>query len=165
MNLYEDAVSPSRWDEYFMDVALRSARMSKDPSTKVGAVLVKDNHILGTGFNGFPQGIKDNARLFVREQKLAIVVHAEMNAVLFAARKGIAIADSTLYVAACDTLGAPAWGGPPCVRCLVECMQAGVKEYVSWPKKTAPSRWHESIEHAHRLIEEAGLLYREVPLQ
>jgi dCMP deaminase len=153
-----------RWDEYFMDMALRSAKMSKDPSTKVGAVIVRNRSILATGFNGFPVNIADDNRLNVREEKLDIVVHAEMNAVLFAARNGIAIAASTMYVAACDAAGAVAWGGPPCVRCLVECMQAGVIEYVSWPIKSVPSRWHASCYKAKALIDESGLKFREVPL-
>lgn len=158
-----------RWDTYFMDMALRSAQMSKDPSTRVGAVLVKPAFhnrkpsVIGTGFNGFPHGVEDTfLRWNDRPTKLDLVVHAEMNAVLAAAAMGIPTAGSTLYVAACTPTGELAWGGPPCVRCLVECMQAGVIEYVSWPKKFTPSRWHHSLEVSHKLIEEAGLAFREV---
>ena len=159
-----------RWDEYFLGMALRSASMSKDPSTKVGAVLTKQvlpgrrPNLLCTGFNGFPHGILDSLdRLNNRELKLEIVVHAEMNAVLTAAALGIATAGSTIYVAATDGTR-EIWGGPPCVRCTVECMQAGVIAFVSRPVKIAPSRWHESIAKAQALIVEAGLTYREVPL-
>jgi len=158
-----------RWDEYFLDVALRTAQMSKDPSTKVGAIITRTTYpankpnILGTGFNGFPCGVHDTeARLNNRELKLELVVHAEMNAVLAAARMGTAIADSTLYVAATDGTR-EVWGGPPCVRCTVECMQAGVVEFVSRPMKTAPSRWQDSIRRAKEIILEAGLKFREVP--
>lgn len=155
----------ARWDEYFLQMALVSARMSKDPSTKVGAVLVRKNTVLSTGFNGFPRGVHDTyERLNDRTQKLEIVVHAEMNAVLAAARMGTAIDGSTIYVAATDGTQ-EIWGGPPCVRCAVECMQAGVVEYVAWPGKPAlMTRWGESIAHAKRLIAEAGLEFREVPL-
>lgn len=153
----------ARWDEYFLQMALVSARMSKDPSTKVGAVLVRKNTVLSTGFNGFPRGIADNNRLDVRHEKLDIIVHAEMNAVLAAARMGTAIEGSTIYVAATDGTQ-EIWGGPPCVRCTVECMQAGVIEYVSRPIKTAPSRWQESLTKALCLIHEADLTFREVPL-
>lgn len=154
--------SQARWDAHFMRKALECASMSKDPSTKVGAVLVKDRHAFSDGFNGFPVGVADNERLFDREQKLEFVVHAEMNAILFAAKRGIATCGSTLYVAARDATGGAAWGGPPCVRCTVECIQAGVTEFVSWPMKVAPSRWHTSIMKAREVIKEAGLLYREV---
>ncbi len=155
-----------RWDQHFLALALECARMSKDPSTKVGAVLVGwDNIIIGTGFNGFPRRIADTPeRLNDRETKLELVVHAEMNAVLHAARRGQRILQSAIYVAAFDQFGTEVWGGPPCVRCTVELMQAGVTEFVSRPKRIAPSRWHESIAKAQALIEEAGLHYREVPL-
>ena len=156
-------MNQQRWDEYFLQMALVSARMSKDPSTKVGAVLTRQNIVLSTGFNGFPRGIADDVRLTRREDKLDIIVHAELNAVLAAARLGHTVAGSTLYVAATDGTQ-EIWGGPPCVRCTVECMQAGVVEYVSRPAKFAPSRWQESLRKAHILIEEAGLVFREVPL-
>ena len=153
-----------RWDEYFLSMALHTAQMSKDPSTKVGAVLVRARTVLATGFNGFPRGIIDSeARLHNRDVKLDLVVHAEMNAVLAAARMGTSIADSVLYVAATDGTR-EVWGGPPCVRCTVECMQAGIIEFVSRPMKIAPSRWYESIQKSKELILEAGLLYRDSPL-
>lgn len=155
--------SQSRWDEYFLQMALTTARMSKDPSTKVGAVLVRNRTVLSTGFNGFPRDIADDSRLTRREEKLEIVVHAEMNAVLAAARMGTSIDGSTIYVAATDGTQ-EIWGGPPCVRCTVECMQAGVIEYVSRPAKLAPSRWQDSLRKAENLIREAGLIFREVPL-
>jgi dCMP deaminase len=156
----------ARWDNYFLHMALETAKMSKDPSTRVGAILVRKNTVLATGFNGFPIGIADDDRLHNREQKLEIVVHAEMNAVLAAARRGTAIEGSTIYVAACNGAGDPgAWGGPPCARCTVECMQAGIIEYVSWPgKPELLTRWGASIKLAKDLIQEAGLKYREVPM-
>jgi dCMP deaminase len=161
----------NRWDTYFLDSALRVARMSKDPSTKVGAVVVKKTPgfkpvKISEGFNGFPVGVADDNRLHVREQKLEIVVHAEMNAILTCARLGIATAGCSIYVAACNGAGDPgAWGGPPCARCTVECMQAGIVEYVSWPAKPELlTRWGASIKLAKDLIHEAGLMYREVPL-
>ena len=49
------------WDEYFMGVALLSAKRSKDPNTQVGACLVnEDKRIIGIGYNGFPRGCKDD---------------------------------------------------------------------------------------------------------
>ena len=71
-----------RWDRYFLDLALLNAQMSKDPSTKVGAVIVgPDREVRSMGFNGFPRGIADTReRLECREVKLDLVVHAEMNA-------------------------------------------------------------------------------------
>src|SRR6185436_10597230 len=80
-----------RWDRHFLQLCVDHARMSKDPSTRVGAVLVgPELVILASGFNGFPRGVKDTEeRLNDRELKTRLVVHAEMNAVLAAARVGV----------------------------------------------------------------------------
>lgn len=66
-----------KWDRYFLDLALSASRMSRDPSTRVGSLIVRDNRLLSTGFNGFPRGIADDARLHDRETKMKLVVHAK----------------------------------------------------------------------------------------
>ena len=153
----------ARWDNHFLRLSLEFASMSKDPSTKVGAVIVgPDRELRSSGFNGFPRGITDSrARLHDREVKLSMVVHAEVNAVLNAARIGTPTKGCTMYLIATDATGEH-WGGPPCVRCAVEVMQAGIAEIVSLPFKSVPSRWKESIETARALLTEAGVTYREV---
>lgn len=153
-----------RWDRYFLELAIHHSRMSKDPSTRVGSVIVgPDREILSAGFNGFPRGIADTGeRLKDREMKLKLIVHAEMNAVLASARLGVRIKDCTLYLAATDDTGA-VWGGPPCTRCVVEIIQAGIREIVSRPPKSTPSKWYEDLVLSRSLLEEAGIKYREVP--
>ncbi len=152
-----------RWDRHFLQLCLDHARMSKDPSTKVGAVIVgPDREIRSAGFNGLPRGIEDTVeRLSNRELKLKLTVHGEMNAVLAAAMVGIPLKGCTMYLAATDESGS-VWGGPPCTRCTVEVIQTGIDEVVSWPKKTAPSRWHDDIAFAQGLLAEAGIKFREV---
>lgn len=152
-----------RWDRHFLQLAADHARMSKDPSTRVGAVIIgPDREIRSAGFNGFPRGIEDTAeRLSDREMKLRLVVHGEMNAVLAAARVGTPLKGCTLYLSATDNTGA-VWGGPPCTRCTVEVIQAGIIEIVSWPQKAVPSKWHDDLVLAHQIIDEAGVKYREV---
>lgn len=152
-----------RWDRYFLGLALAASRMSKDPSTRVGSVIVRDNVLLSTGFNGFPRGIADDERLFDRETKLNLVVHGEMNAVLNAARAGRALEGATMYTA-CQSNGAM-WGGPPCTRCAVECIQAGIREVVSYPAKLTPSRWHADLAYAEAILAEAGVIFRSLPLE
>lgn len=151
-----------RWHNHFLDLALLSARMSKDPSTKVGAVIVgADREVRSMGFNGFPRGIDDSAeRLNDRDTKLKLVVHAEMNAILNAARVGVSVKGCTLYLAATDASGL-VWGGPPCTRCTVETIQAGISQIVSHPFKDVPSRWKDDIAMAGGLLQEAGVGYRE----
>lgn len=152
-----------RWDRHFLGLALYHSRLSKDPSTRVGSVIVgPDREILSAGFNGFPRGIADTPeRLGDRETKLQLVVHAEMNALLAAARTGMRLKGCILFLAATDSSGM-VWGGPPCTRCTVEIIQVGISEIVSYPIKTAPSKWHSDLLVARKLIEEAGIRYREI---
>jgi dCMP deaminase len=152
-----------RWDRHFLGMALYHSQLSKDPSTRVGSVIVgPDREILSAGFNGFPRGIADtHERLYDRETKLKLVVHAEMNALLAGARTGMRLKGCTLYLACTDQSGIT-WGGPPCTRCTVEIIQVGISEIVSYPIKAVPSRWHDDIAFAHGLIQEAGITYREL---
>lgn len=154
-----------RWDKHFLGMALYHARMSKDPSTRVGSVIVgPDREILSAGFNGFPRGIADTPeRLQDRDMKLKLVVHAEMNALLAAARTGMRLKGCTLYLGATDDSGL-IWGGPPCTRCTVEIIQVGISEIVSYPIKAIPSRWHADLSLAGDLLREAGISYRELSL-
>jgi dCMP deaminase len=156
-------MTTNRWDDHFLSLALACAEMSKDPSTIVGAVIVgPDREIRATGFNGLPRGIADtDARLNEREQKLALVVHAECNAICNAARVGVSLKGCTLYLAASDKSGA-VWGGPPCTRCSVHVIQAGIAKIVTWPFKAVPSRWAEDLARAKSLLEEAKIQYVEL---
>lgn len=152
----------NRWDRHFLSLCREHARMSKDPSTQVGAVIVgPDREVRASGFNGFPRGITDSdERLNDRETKLSLIVHAEMNAILNAARIGVSTKGCTMYLLATDASG-DVWGGPPCVRCAVEVIQSGITEIVSLPFKSVPSRWKDSIELARTLLCEAGVSYRD----
>lgn len=154
-----------KWDKHFINLAIENAKMSKDPSTRVGAVIVGiDREVRSMGYNGFPRGIADTEeRLNNRDEKLELVVHGEMNAVLNAARIGVSVKGCTMYLAATDNSGL-IWGGAPCVRCTVEIIQAGISEIVAPPFKNTPSRWKDSVEKAKALLEEAGVKYRQVEL-
>jgi dCMP deaminase len=137
--------------------------MSKDPSTRVGSIIVgPDREILSAGFNGLPRGIEDTPdRLEDRDVKLSLIVHGEMNAILAAARVGTRLKGSTLYLGATDDSGL-IWGGPPCTRCTVEIIQAGITEIVSFTPKAVPIRWHADLAVSRELIDEADILYREL---
>lgn len=119
--------------------------MSKDPSTKVGAVLVKDRKEQGTGFNGFPPGIADDDRLLHTSTKYPIIIHGEMNALLDA---GLNAKGSTLYMygLACA----------PCISCTIHLIRGGVKKiYVAG--KPLPARWAENIELSVGVLAEVGI--------
>lgn len=155
----------NRWDEYFLGRALSNAGMSKDPNTRVGAAIVgPDRETLADGFNGFPRGMLDMPeRLKNRDYKLRAIVHAEENAICNAARAGVRLKGSTLYLAATDDSGL-VWGGPPCSRCTVSLIQAGITTIVSRPQKAIASKWHEDLHMARAILEECGIHFKEVPI-
>jgi len=121
------------------------ASWSKDPGTTVGAVLVSDKRIIATGYNGFPQGISDRFERYEdRDLKLAYTVHAEVNAILNAAKNGAKTNGSTLYVTF-----------PPCVSCSTSVIQAGITRVVCPDLSTAPPRWLDSFTMGNNLLLEA----------
>ncbi len=133
------------WDYKFLDLAKTLAEWSKDPSTKVGAVAVKDRRILGTGYNGFPHGISDlPGRLQDRQEKLLRTVHAEANIIAHAARHGVVLEGSTVYV----------WPFLPCSNCCTLLIQAGVRRVVA-PDLPIPDRWEESFNLSRSMFNEA----------
>jgi dCMP deaminase len=107
----------NKWHKYFADIAMLVSSMSKDRSTKVGAVIVRDRNIISTGYNGFPRGCSDDVEeRHQRPLKYAWTVHAEANAILNCAREGISTKDTIMYC----TLH-------PCSGCATNIVQAGVK--------------------------------------
>ena len=69
-----------KWDIRFVRIAREVSCWSKDPSTQVGSIAVKNRKIIATGYNGFPKTINDDSgRLGDRERKLKLMVHGEMN--------------------------------------------------------------------------------------
>jgi dCMP deaminase len=152
----------SKWDNRFLELTEEIARWSKDSSTKVGAIITLGNQIVSTGFNGFPSGIEDTPdRWLDRDTKLELVIHAELNAILQAAKLGVPIKGGTMYISATNSTGT-IWGGPPCHRCVVHVIQSGICRVVTRPMKNTPSRWRGSLEKSMRLLEEAGVEYVEL---
>ncbi len=152
-----------KWDRHFISLALENARMSKDPATQAGPVIVgPDREVRSMGYNGLPRGIADTPqRLQDKDLKRSLIVHAEMNAILNAARIGVSTRGCTLYLALTDDSG-QVWGGAPCTRCTVEIIQAGITEVVAKPFKNQTSYWTDSVEQARALLQEAQIQYREV---
>lgn len=137
-----------KWDARFVKIAFEVSLWSKDPGTKVGAVLVADRRILATGYNGFPTHISDSLERYAdREVKLSLTVHAEVNAILNAAKNGATTDNSSLYVTF-----------PPCVSCATAVIQAGITRVICPDLSSAPERWIESFTNGQNLLLEAGLL-------
>lgn len=144
-----------KWDIRFVKLAMHIANWSKDPSTKVGCVVVgEDREIRSTGFNGFPRGIKDDEeRLLDREQKYPLICHAEENAIMHAARIGVSLKGSTAYVT---------W--PPCSRCARSLIQSGIKEIIYPTPGEIPERWVEDFNISNSMISEAGVVVRTIDI-
>lgn len=111
------------WDEYFMGIALLSAKRSKDPNTKVGACIVDDeNKVVSIGYNGMPRLIDETKISWNKgeglDSKYLYVCHAEFNAILNT-RNGSALKGCKLYV----TLF-------PCNECAKAIIQTGIKEVI-----------------------------------
>jgi len=165
------------WDIHFMNEAKLWSRMSKCLSRKIGAILVRDNRVIGTGYNGPPSGVPhcdyrdDNGNYLTGagvlktfdkcpRQRMGYksgegleycpAVHAEINPILQAARMGFSTVDSTLYC----------YCGTPCVNCAKEIIQAGIKRVVclgvcgsSFAKKDS----HYNFPLSEKLFELAGV--------
>ena len=140
-----------KWDRRFLDLAIHISGWSKDPSTKVGCIVVgEDREIRSTGFNGFPRGIDDDTeRLTKRELKYPLICHAEENAIMHAARIGLSLKGCVAYVT---------W--PPCTRCARSLIQAGVVEVVYPQDCEVPERWQADFEMSTNMMLEAGLTIR-----
>lgn len=153
-----------KWDLRFMQLAQMVASWSKDPSTKVGAVIVDQNNIVqGMGYNGFPRGVDDSdERLNDREWKYPLVVHAEANAILNAGHRA---KGSRIYV--WPTLMMPA----ACPECAKLISQSGLREVIYFEQNDAikndPKRntefWMKQAKFTATILNEAGVRTRSIP--
>lgn len=136
------------WDDYFMEITYVVASRSTCIRRQVGAIIVKDKHILTSGYNGVPSGLRHCADTYCMRDKLAIPsgvrhelcrgLHAEQNAIIQSAVHGVSIAGGTLYSTT-----------QPCVLCSKMIINAQLKTIVfagSYPDSL-------SLE----LLEEAGI--------
>lgn len=144
------------WDSYFLDVCDAISRRSKDPNTKLGAVIVGPAHeIRSTGYNSFPRGIRDDVpERFERPEKYLWIEHAERNAICNAARAGTATEGCTIYVEIM-----------PCMDCARAIVQAGIQEVVISAERMA--QYSSEYYDAHFgivevLFKEAGVAIRRV---
>ena len=125
-------------DKNFINIAFELSKASKCVSKQVGAVIVKNGRILSTGYNGTPAGFINccdhwNGEYTAEhhEWSKTYEIHAEMNAIIWAAREGISIEGATIYV----TL-------EPCSECSKNVIASGIKRIV----------YAKSYEHTHSEI-------------
>lgn len=132
----------------FLGIARAVAALSKDPSTKVGAVALNpQGSVLSVGYNGFPRLVNDNpARYADRNIKLVLIVHAEQNLVAQAAYAGVALCGATVILS----------GMYPCSSCAKSLVQAGIVRVLT-PKPRDNSNWSEDAKWSEIIFREAGV--------
>lgn len=132
----------------FFAVASAFASLSKDRSTKVGAIALDEEYdVLSTGYNGFPRGVDDDVEeRHERPMKYLYTSHAEENLVAQAARKGVSLKGATVIVTSLF----------PCTTCSRMMIQAGVKRIIANHPSVDP-RWEEQANHATTMLKEAGV--------
>lgn len=141
-------------DEYFLKVAAVVAERSTCRRHNVGAVAVKDKHILSTGYNGAPSGLQDCLTLGCLRDELKIpsgtrheicrAVHAEQNVIIQAALHGVSLEGATVYAT-----------HTPCVLCAKMLTNARIKRYVSFGKYADNS--------FQEMFREAGIEFEHLP--
>ena len=149
---YFKGVRINKWDARWLEMAGIVSTWSKDPSTQIGAIAVKDKRLISTGYNGFPRGIQDlDDRWNNREEKYKYVVHAEMNCIYNANYHNQSLKGSTMYIV----------GLPVCHECAKGIVQAGVIRVVA-EFKDAPLKWAKSTEITEKMFKEAGIIYDQI---
>ena len=141
-------------DKSFINIAKEIALASKCVSKQVGAVIVKDGRILSTGYNGTPAGYKNCSEHWNgeytkdhHEWSKTYEIHAEMNAIIWAARKGISIEGATIYV----TL-------EPCSECSKNLIASGIKRIVY-----EKAYEHTNSEIISKFLEDNGVKIEQIP--
>ncbi len=143
----EDYIS---FDTYFMMMALMVRERSKDPKTQVGAVIVRDNRILASGYNGTSKGITDDEMPWdslgeenndLMNIKNSFVIHAEANALDSIENKS-SLKGATMYV----TLS-------PCPECAKRIANSGIKNIIYF----APYKKEESVIVSNYILKKAGV--------
>lgn len=144
------------WDELFMRHAYLIASKSKDSRTKIGAVLVRDRHVISEGYNGLPRGVCDCIpERMDRPEKYFWFEHAERNSIFVCARYGHATEGATMFTQ-----------GVPCADCTRAAIQAGISEIVvhkqwqDYEQKFGWEKWLESGKRSAAMLQEAGIPVR-----
>jgi dCMP deaminase len=139
------------WQDYFIGIAEQVKLKSKDQSTQIGAVIVgKDNEILSTGYNSFPRGLDDSKQYRQeRPEKYYWFEHSERNAIYNAARIGVSLKDSTIYLTS----------GLPCMDCGRGIINSGIKTVYCKQVCTTTNKekWDEHQKRTLQLFLECGI--------
>lgn len=135
----------NKWDIRFIEMAELVSSWSRDPSTRVGSVIVdKGNKVLSLGYNGFPSGLNDDPDLYLdRDYKLKVTIHSELNAILTCKHD---VEGAIIYTT-----------HQPCMACASVIIQKKLSGVI-WKKSFADGRWGDSKD----LFTQAGINFKEI---
>jgi dCMP deaminase len=135
------------WDLFYLSLAAATRRKSKDPSTKVGSILVRPNNTVASlGFNGIPSRIPDSADILNnRELKYLYIQHAEINCLNFC--NDATLVGYTLYV----------YPLKPCPACTLQLISKGISKVVMVDKPSLQPIWDESWKLSKQMLEASGV--------
>lgn len=134
---------------HFLSMAYKIAWQSDDPHTKLAAVITTPTFdIVGSGVNHLPDGIKKLPERLVRPLKYDVIIHAESDAILNAAKQGNSTDNCIMFAT---------WAS--CTHCAGAIIQAGIKRLVTHEetRKRSPDRWIDNIRQADEMFAEAGV--------
>jgi dCMP deaminase len=140
----QSIINDAKWDKRFLDLSDHISTWSKDPSTKVGSVIVRPNRtVASVGYNGFPRGVNDSdERYNDRPTKYKFVCHAELNAIVTCKED---ITGYDLYVSPLFT----------CSECAKLVIQSGINRVIV--RGMDHERWVEQYKVSLEMYEEAGI--------
>lgn len=147
----ENLESEALWDLRFLRLALSIGNWSKDRSRQIGAIVVGEGRsILAVGYNGFPRGVSEAAdERHHRPEKYLWTEHAERNAIYDAAKRGVALDGSTMYLP---------WY--PCADCARAIIQSGIIVLVALRSEVREPIWDDHFRVSSSMLTEAGLQVR-----
>ena len=133
-------------DTWALDLTEVVARRSRDPNTKVGAVILRsDNTLVSCGYNGFPRGVDDDPAIYAdKSRKLLRITHAELNAILSSRES---LHNCTIYVSPLH----------PCSQCAAAIIQSGITKVVARSNMMHSETWTTSFEEASVMFKEANI--------
>lgn len=141
----EQFARDARWHRHFLEMAEHVGSLSKDNEHQVGSIIVLDRRVLGSGYNGFPRGVKDDPERYeVKAVKRRLIVHAEANAIINALR--VSLVDSTLYTTR-----------SPCTDCVKLIIQCGIHRVIAPAPPSGDSYWAEDAQYAEQMMAEVGI--------
>lgn len=130
------------WDNWFLGMAQYVSSASKDPSTKVGAVIAKGKYVVSLGYNGLPEEMEDLPEILNnREEKLKHIIHGEINAI-----------DHADDVSGCTLYTYPFM---PCDKCALKVAKSGIIRVVSLDNNNP--RWYNSFINTRQIFKDFGI--------